>query len=104
MASTSATSQCRRLPPLAAIDIVNMVLYRLMLRKNEEIIKALQTFAIQDMTALQFDDGHPVMAYTLENGLGFVTALEREKLEKLYEQLGEVLKTSAPTDEGVKVH
>lgn len=90
--------------PLGVIDVLNMSLYRLMQRKNEEIIKALQTLAIQDIEALVVDDGRPFLAYTLENGLGFASALEREKLEKLYQQLGEVLKALPPASDGTKVH
>lgn len=86
------------IPPMRSISILNAVLLRLMYRQEPEVLKGLQTFAIREIEAKLMPDGRPYLKYTMENGLGFGSGLEREKLEALYQQLGEVLGASPPKE------
>ncbi len=90
--------------PLSAIQVLNLILMRLMQRQEAEVTRGIQTFAIQEIEAKQMPDGRPYLQYRMENGLAFGSSLEREKLEALYHQLGDILASPPPKSGNAKVH
>jgi hypothetical protein len=92
------------LQPEDSITVVTMILARLMERQEAKVTEGLQTFAIRQIEANTSPDGRPYLVYVLENGLGFGSGLERDKLETLYRQLGEVLGAPPPKEESAAVH
>ena len=77
--------------PLTALKALNLMLLRLMQRREEEVVAGLQTFAINKIDAGRTTDGHLYLKYTMENGLGFGTGFERTELEALHQQLSDIL-------------
>ena len=92
------------LDPIAAIRVMDLMLVRLMQRQEEPVTRALQNFAIQEIEAKTFMDGRPYLQYKMENGLAFGSGLERDKLEALYHQLGDILGSPLPSSKGADTH
>lgn len=77
--------------PLTTLKALNLMLLRLMQRREEEVVTGLQTFAINKIDVGCTADGRLYLKYTMENGLGFGTGFERTELEALHQQLSDIL-------------
>lgn len=89
--SDGVDSAAFSLEPTAAVGLVNLLMLRLLQHRDPEVRDSLQNFAITEIEAKTMPDGRPYLEYHLENGLGFGSGLELEKLRALHHQLGTVL-------------
>jgi hypothetical protein len=84
------------LQPMAAINLVNLIMMRLMQRPEEEIRNGLQAFALQAIQAKTMPNGQPYLEYQLENGLRFGSGLELDQFDALHRQLDVILGSQRP--------
>lgn len=78
-------------PVAAATGMISLLMIELARSQTPEAQKALQMFALRDITAKALEDGTPYLEYTLENGSGFANGIPLEGLRSLHRALGEVL-------------
>lgn len=88
-ATTGAVSAT--VPLAAATGMISLQMMELAHSQTPEAQKALQMFALRDITAKALEDGTPYLEYTLENGSRFATGIPLEGLRSLHRALGDVL-------------
>lgn len=88
-AGTDAVSAT--VPVTAATGMISLLMVELAHSQTPEAEKALQMFALRNITAKALEDGTPYLEYTLENGSRFATGIPLDGLRALYRALGEVL-------------
>ncbi len=81
--------------PIAIPTVAAAMLTWVMERGDPAIAKEMQMYALSDIHAKRFPGtGQPYLEYRFENGLGFGSGLELDKLKRLHRQLSELLATT----------